>query len=283
MKSGEIRTRILPAGWYPRDEEELQALLEEWEMKEETTAEKQAVAAVAPHAGWAFSGHLAYRTLRELNRSCDTVVVVGGHLPGGAGTIAAREAGFETPRGTLENDREFLELLEQHQSLGEDMRPDNTVEVQLPFLHAMLPDIKAVWLRTGNGDEAIELGKALAAAEKASQRRIRVVGSTDLTHYGPAYGFTPKGVGEESYTWARDENDAGIIERMLDFDASGTLDWGNDRQAACSSGAAAAAISYARERGCGKARLIGYANSYQFRPDDSFVGYAGVIYSSEAS
>jgi hypothetical protein len=209
--------------------------------------------------------------------------VVGGHLPGGAGTIAAREAGFETPRGTLENDRELLEALETHHSLGDDMRPDNTVEVQLPFLHAMLPEAKAIWLRTGAGKEAISLGEALAAAARDTGRKIRVVGSTDLTHYGPAYGFAPQGLGEASYQWARDENDRGIIDRMLEKDPEGTLRWGTEHQAACSSGAAAAAISFASATNCQRVRYIGYANSYEFRPDDSFVGYAGIVYSAEES
>jgi len=283
MKKEEIRTRVLPAGWYPRDEEELQNILHEWEQQEEQPAKQSAIAAVVPHAGWAFSGRLAYQTVREIDGNCDTVVVVGGHLPGGAGTIAAREAAFETPKGTVSNDLEFLEVLERHHSLGDDLRPDNTVEVQLPFVHAMFPNTQVVWLRTGNGEEAVELGKALAKAENEGERRLRVLGSTDLTHYGPSFGFTPQGVGEESFTWVRNENDAGIIERMLDCDAQGVIKWGTERQAACSSGAAAAAISYARRRGCGKASLIGYANSYEFRPDDSFVGYAGVIYLPEES
>jgi AmmeMemoRadiSam system protein B len=283
MKKEEIRTRVLPAGWYPKDDEELRKILEEWEQQEEQPAKQSAMAAVVPHAGWAFSGRLAYQTMREVDRNCDTVVVVGGHLPGGAGTIAAREAGFETPRGTVSNDLEFMDVLERYHSLGDDLRPDNTVEVQLPFVHAMFPNTRVVWLRTGNGGEAVELGKALAEAEDEGGRRIRVLGSTDLTHYGPSFGFTPKGVGEESYTWVKKENDGGIIERMLEFDAQETLRWGNERQAACSAGAAAAAISYARRRGCGSASLIGYANSYEFRPDDSFVGYVGVVFSSEES
>jgi hypothetical protein len=274
---------VLPAGWYPRDEQELQSLLQEWEAKEGTAARQTAAAAVVPHAGWAFSGRLAYRTLRELNRECDTAVVIGGHLPGGAGVLAAREQAFETPRGTIENDLEFLELLEGHQSLKEDQRPDNTVEVQLPFVHALLPEARVVWLRAGSGAEAEELGKAIAAAEEESGASIRVIGSTDLTHYGPAYGFTPQGVGPESYTWAREENDAGVIERMLELDSAGTIEWGVTHQAACSAGAAAAAIAYARSRGFTKVQLVGYANSYEFRPDDSFVGYAGVVYSPEES
>ncbi|MCK5008480.1 MAG: AmmeMemoRadiSam system protein B, partial [Spirochaetales bacterium] len=42
--------------------------------------EKPAVAGIAPHAGWSFSGSIACHVFQSIPRDTDTVVVVGGHL-----------------------------------------------------------------------------------------------------------------------------------------------------------------------------------------------------------
>jgi hypothetical protein len=68
---------------------------------------------------------------------------------------------------------------------------------------------------------------------------------------------------------------------MLEMDIEEVLRLGNEAKAACSSGAAAAAISYARSRGVNGGRYIGYASSHDLYPADSFVGYAGVVYGEE--
>jgi AmmeMemoRadiSam system protein B len=47
---------------------------------------------------------------------------------------------------------------------------------------------------------------------------------------------------------------------------------------ACCAGAAATAISAAKELRASRAELVTYTTSYDISPSDSFVGYAGIIF-----
>jgi len=236
-----------------------------------------------PHAGWAYSGRLAFKTLRMLNNDCDVVAVIGGHMMAGSGVVAAFEDEIETPLGSLVVAKDLLESLKRQIQVEPDKRPDNTVEIQLPMIKYLFPEATTIWLRVGAGEESMDLGRSLAGAAAESGVKICVAGSTDLTHYGPDYGFTPAGYGGDSYEWARKVNDAGIIQKMVEMNPRAVLEWGNVKKAACSAGAAAAAIEYAEAMGCEEGVLTGYENSCDLNPGNSFVGYAGILYSKRES
>ncbi len=282
MKEKE-RRRVLPYGWYPSDRAATERVFRQWEKNMQTGEELNGFAAIVPHAGWSFSGKLAYRTMSMLDPEADVIVVVGGHMMAGSGIVAAFEETIETPLGPIEVENGLLELIKKQLTIESDRRPDNTVEVQIPMIKHLFRTASVVWLRVGAGEEAIELGRTLAGAANEYGRKVCVVGSTDLTHYGPNYGFTPQGTGKQAVEWARKENDAGIIQQMVEMNPRNVLEWGETHQAACSAGAAAAAIECASLWGCEEGILIGYENSYSIHPDSSFVGYAGVLYSNRES
>ena len=48
-------------------------------------------------------------------------------------------------------------------------------------------------------------------------------------------------------------------------------------QSACSAGGAVAAVAAAKADGAHKAALMDYYTSYDIMPNDSFVGYAGIV------
>ena len=75
---------------------------------------------------------------------------------------------------------------------------------------------------------------------------IVVIGSTDLTHYGPNYGFTAKGSGVQAVDWVRDKNDRGVIDAMIRMDPEAVIREGLSNDNACCCGAAAAAIDRGR-------------------------------------
>ena len=105
---------------------------------------------------------------------------------------------------------------------------------------------------------------------------MRIVGSTDLTHYGPTFGLTPYGTGDQAHERVRQEDDRRIIDRMLAMDPLPVIEEALASHNACCAGAAAAAIAAARELGAASAALTEYATSYDKSPGDSFVGYAGI-------
>lgn len=273
-----VRHRTLPPGWYPETADGVREQCATWK-RGAPPVPTDCVAAVVPHAGWAFSGRIAYLALRGLRRDVETVVVAGGHLRPGDSVRIAPEDAYETPLGALEADEELGDEIRSSVAAGDDTRPDNTVEVQLPLVAALFPDARALYLRCPPSDLAQATGSAIAAYADRTGRTVCVVGSTDLTHYGPAYGFTPVGVGPEAVEWARSVNDHAIVAAMASLDAGRTVELGNEQAAACSSGAAAAAIAFARATGVTHGTVVEYGQSYDVRPDSSFVGYAGICYS----
>ena len=269
-----IRSRSLPPGWYPGDERAVRRRLEEW--SDATPEERQFVSVVAPHAGWDFSGELAFRVLERLVSDAEVVAVVGGHLRRGNAVRVAPEDGYETPLGTLEAEAELREFVRSRTDAEDDVVPDNTVEVQLPMVKYLFPQARAAYLRSPPDEGAVRLGEVLGAYAEESGRRLAVVGSTDLTHYGPNFGFTPRGVGEESVRWAREENDRGFLDAVVAMDADRAIEHALANHSACSPGAAATAVSFARALGVKEGTLVGYASSYDKHRDASFVGYGGV-------
>lgn len=278
------RRRVLPAGWYPESRKETLELLEKWEKELDyipDNNERKAASAVVPHAGWLFSGKLAFSTMFYLKPNCETVIVVGGHMHGGDGVVAAEEAFFETPLGQAPADHDFVTELAKKVHLRSDTVPDNTVEVNIPLVRYLFPNAEVVWLRTGAGKEAKELGAGCAEVVEETGKNAVLIGSTDLTHYGPNFSFTPAGLGKAAYKWVREENDKKIVDTMISMDSDKVLRLGNEDKSACSAGAAAAAIEFARHYRVERGSLVAYSSSYELHPNDSFVGYAGIYYSPE--
>jgi len=203
---------------------------------------------------------------------------VGGHLPKGSGFLAAAEEEYETPLGTLMADSELKRALESIMPLRPDRFEDNTVEVQLPFIKYFFPAARALWLRAEHSAEACDLGGALHEISIRLSRRVVVLGSTDLTHYGSNYGFSPAGTGEKAVKWVKEINDRKFIEALIAMKGEEAIDLSSRDHSACSAGGAVAALSYAKAHGVAEGNLLEYRTSYDVQPSESFVGYAGILY-----
>ena len=155
---------------------------------------------------------------------------------------------------------------------------DNTIEVQLTMVKYFFPEAKLLSLRSPASLRAKELGEAVADISRTEGISIVTVGSTDLTHYGPNYGFLAKGVGPSAVEWVKKENDKGFIDRSLKMEIEDLLKHAQENDSACSPGAAASAVAACKVLGAKKGLLIDYYTSYDILPDDSFVGYAGILY-----
>jgi len=274
-----LRKRSLPAGWYPLSESDVVRQIHEWESTVQTLPAHSAVSIVVPHAGWRFSGNLAFAAMSSLSRMAETVVIIGGHLPESAPCLSLRADEFEVPGGTLRADIELRDQIAGEIPLVADSEPDNTVEVQLPLVRYLFPQARIVGLRAPASLLSLDLGKAIFRAAEATGRGVVVVGSTDLTHYGVQYGFSPAGSGERARLWVREKNDAGMIDLLLRMAGESSIAYAARERAACSIGAAAAALSYASLHGISEGVLCGYGSSYSGHRSESFVGYAGISYS----
>lgn len=234
-----------------------------------------ALSVIAPHAGWSFSGAPAYRALRRLGNP-QTIVIVGGHLGPASPVLLLPEDRFATPFGELPVDAGLREQLGDSISLTTDASPDNSVDVFLPMVGALFPESRVVCLRAPAGSAAMELGAAIA--DYATRHPgVGLIGSTDLTHYGANFAFSPAGEGPRAVEWAR-KNDREFLKLCEMGDAEKAVAHAVKNRSACSPGAAAAAIRFARRLGVTAGELLEHTSSYEIRPADSFVGYGSVIY-----
>jgi AmmeMemoRadiSam system protein B len=275
-----VRRRCLPAGWYPGTAHGVRDAVQA--MLGTSPPRRGAVAGVAPHAGWEFSGALACTVFASLAEDLDTIVIIGGHLAPADGILCASDTEYETPLGNVPADLELASRLKALVPMAEDRWADNTVEVQLPFARYFFPTARCLGMRAPPSPLAGELGRAIAEAVRATGIRVGVVGSTDLTHYGPNYGFAPAGAGAKAVEWVTDVNDRRFTEALLAMDEAGALKRANDERSACSAGGAVAAVAFAREAGADRGELIDYRTSRDVHVSESFVGYAAVVYRKEA-
>lgn len=272
-----IRPRTLPAGWYPTSRREVEARLGAWSRVDDVSRGTGAVCGIAPHAGWSWSGRIAWSTWRSASEA-DAMVIVGGHLPAGAPFLYYAEDGFDTPMGTVPSDQKLVAAMVRAVDAQTDTRADNTVEVHLAMAAARFPDLPVACFRAPADMRAAGLGQAIADYVEATGRRVFVVGSTDLTHYGAAYGFEPGGPAPGGFAWARRADDA-IIAAFEALDAERALELAERDSSACSVGAAIVTIAYAKALGAMEAQLLMRSSSDQEAPGaDASVGYCSVVY-----
>lgn len=267
-----LREPCLPIGWYPRNENKIKEFLEPF------ARDRAASAAIAPHAGWYYSGELAALAVSSLDPEAETVAIIGGHLPSGVPVLAAAEEGVKTPLGAMIIDKELKTEFESRVSSMPDLYQDNTVEVLLPMVHYFFPRSKLLWLRFPSELSSFRAGELLAEAATSLGRRINLLASTDLTHYGVNYGYSPHGRGKPALEWVKKINDAAFINAVLEGDPSMVLKRAEEDQSACSAGAVLGALGFASVMGK-PAKLLDYRTSADISDDyDSFVGYAAVSF-----
>jgi MEMO1 family protein len=277
-----IRQRMLPVGWYPATANACKAEIEKFIAGTTPLPPGTAVfGGIVPHAGWHFSGKAAAKVfyLAAKTTQPQVVCIFGGHLGGNSPPLLVAEDTWETPLGDLTLATEFYAPLAKRLNVREEYPGDNTIEVQIPFIKYFFPNAKALALRSPHSVTAIELGQAVAAVANELKVSILTFGSTDLTHYGPNYGWAPMGYGLEAVKWVKEVNDKKFIDQALKLGGTGMLKTAQEDQSACSAGGAVAAVAAAKEEGAAKAILIDYYTSYDVMPNDSFVGYAGMVLS----
>jgi AmmeMemoRadiSam system protein B len=271
---------MLPPGWYPGGKSECLSQIEQMVAGvQPLPAGTKVCGGIVPHAGWYFSGKAAAKVfyLAAKVTQPQVVAVFGGHLGGNSPPLLVNEDAWETPLGDIKLATEFYEPLKKRMTFKEEYPGDNTIEIQLPMVKHFFPNAKVLAVRSPHSKEAIALGEAVAAIAGELNFSLLTFGSTDLTHYGPNYGWAPKGYGVDAVKWVKEVNDKKFVDLALKMDANGMLQAAAQDMSACSAGGAVAAVAAAKKLGAAKANLVDYYTSYDVMPGDSFVGYAGIL------
>ncbi len=285
MNSASVRKAVFAGSWYPSSasecEREIKGFLEEG--KSLNPPDRDLVGGIVPHAGWYFSGSIACNVINCLKGqdTVDVLVVFGMHLHPSSPNYIMTEGAWETPFGEIEVEETLAaELADEFNFTIETpsrFTQDNTIELQLPFIKYFFNDAKIVGIGVPPHIDSLEIGGAVVRISKHLGLRAKVIGSTDLTHYGSNYGFTSKGTGIKAVDWVRNENDRRFIDAILALKPDDMIVEAGTRQNACCAGAAAAAIETAKHLGADQADELVYATSYDKSPGDSFVGYVGIV------
>jgi MEMO1 family protein len=237
-------------------------------------------AVIAPHAGLMFSGPIgayAYRAVR--GRSYDVAVLVGpSHFVAFDGVALYPDGVFETPLGPVAiEDRGARAMAASAivRALPQAHQREHSLELQLPFLRRVLPDVPIVPLLIGrqSRETIVQLGHALASA--FGDRRALLVASTDLSHY-----FDAK---------TAETLDRQVQDRVATVDAAGLLDLferypehERGRYVACGGGAAIAVMLAARTIGATTGRILKYGNSGDVSGDYAqVVGYLAAAFETD--
>lgn len=246
---------------------------------------------VVPHAGWAYSGGVAARALGELAKRAhpDVLVVFGAiHVPGVGQPSVFERGAWETPLGLIQVDDRLAErLLGQTGLLRNDPHAhdgEHSIEVEVPLIQALLPETCIVPIMVPVDGHAAALGRAIGRTCRSYGVRAAFVCSTDLTHYGPSFGFASHGVGEDGLLWAKEVNDRRMIDLILAMEGEKAVEEAVTNRNACGGGAIAAAIEASKAMGSKRATLLEHATSYEIdlsigqgRAHDS-VGYAAMAF-----
>ncbi|MEA2039510.1 MAG: AmmeMemoRadiSam system protein B [Thermodesulfobacteriota bacterium] len=281
-----VRRPDFAGSWYPENEADCRRAIEEFSAVGSPCPEdkENAIGGIVPHAGWIFSGRIACNVIECLKRQgdLDTLIIFGRHLHPNSDNFIMEQGRWATPLGELEIDTDLADRLTAEfpftVETSSHYEPDNTIELQLPFIKYFFPDIKIVPMGLPPTVHSLDIAKRAAEISLDLDRTSIVLGSTDLTHYGYNYGYTPEGVGPEAVEWVKNVNDKRAVDLMVEMDGEGIIREAFERYNVCCSGAAGASIEAARVLGAKKGENLIYSTSYDIRPDSSFVGYAGIIF-----
>lgn len=226
---------------------------------------------IAPHAGYVYSGAIAGQAYGAIQIPA-TVLIIGPNHHGAGDPAALYPAGqWLTPLGPVTINSRLNDLITTHAPLVHldslAHRFEHSLEVQLPFLQALRPEITCAALCLGHGDYTLlkELGEGIAAAIREYGEDVLIVASSDMTHY-------------ESAASARRKDDL-ALERVLAFDPQGLLHvCRSEMISMCGAVPAAVMLIAARELGATAAEVVAYGTSGDVTGDNrQVVGYAAVL------
>jgi len=250
--------------FYPRDPNHLEQLLTRFFGNASAAGDLNAPGIVVPHAGYIYSGAVAAQSYAAIPASFSgTFVVIG---PSHRGFLTAASAvPWETPLGVVDTDTGLISAL----GVGVDEpahAQEHSIEVQMPFIKFRFPRARIAPVMMGEQDEAsaLNLAQAIVDAAKSERREIRILASSDFSHYIP----------EEV---ARDQD-------LYAIGALKTLDSKEfyrrvvaRRVSACGVGPIAAMTEACRMMGAKEGRLLTYGTSGDVTGDRSeVVGYAAI-------
>ena len=261
-----IRQPAVAGQFYTGDGRKLRAELES--LIAVRPAREKVMGIVAPHAGYIYSGAVAGEVYGRIEIPATVIVLGPNHTGLGARAAVYPDGEWLTPLGAVQINARLARLVRQHAPLVEEdstaHHNEHSLEVQVPFLQFIRPDVTIVPLCLGFNDFARcrSLGEGIARAIMEYGEYVLIVASSDMTHY-------------ESAAAARTKDDLAISE-MLAMNPDGLLQVCRSHGITmCGVVPATVMLVAALELGATKAELVRYATSGDVTGDNrQVVAYA---------
>ena len=233
-------------------------------------APESVIGLISPHAGYVYSGAVAGEVYGAVEIP-KTVIVLGPNHHGiGVKAALYPDGEWVTPIGNVPIAGGLATLVKRHSAIVEEDSlahlHEHSLEVQVPFLRFVRPDVAIVPICLGFGDfsSCRELGEGIAKAIREYGDTVLIVASSDMTHYESAVNAKVK--------------DELAIERALDLDPQGLLEVCRAKRITmCGVVPATVMLIAAIALGAKRSRLVRYANSGDVSGDyRQVVGYAAL-------
>ncbi len=281
-----VRPASLAGTWYPADPPGLARLVDGFLAGSGRAAPPSGrpLVALAPHAGYAWSGPVAGKLFGLLRGAGirRLVILAPNHRAQLDRPALSGATAFATPLGEVPVDVAAVARLAAGGAFAIDdraHRDEHAIEIQLPLVQRCwadgCPAIVPALVPRLDGRRRAAAAAALAA--ELDEGTLLLV-STDLTHYGADYGFVPF---TADIPAAIERLDAGALLRVLAGDGPGLLEYGRATGITmCGLEAAALALACGVPPGHGAA-LLDYARSGDRDGDYTrSVSYAAAILTS---
>lgn len=264
-----VREPAVAGRFYPGDAAKLRADVDSYLSPPHERV--RAIGCIAPHAGYIYSGRVAGAVFSRLEIPSSCIVLCPNHTGFGHPLAIMKEGAWRTPLGDLPIDSDLAKkLLQAFPALVVDSaahRAEHAIEVELPFLQVIRPDVKFVPIAVGTGHLLLleHLGQAVATVVANCEQPVLIIASSDMNHYE-----------DDSTTRVKDHK---AIDQILALDPGGLYETVmRESISMCGFGPAAAMLTAAKRLGAQKAELVQYATSGDVSGDrETVVGYAGII------
>ena len=182
-----IRPPAFAGQLYPADSQELHKTVRNLLTAVTPPSGPAPKAVIVPHAAYMYSGPIAasaYAHLAQDRAVIRRIVLLGpSHFVPVNGLALTRVDAFATPGGEVRIDRSAAETITAlpHVQIAEEAHAhEHSLEVQLPFLQAILGDFRLIPLTVGEATPET-VGRVLEALWGGPETRLVV--SSDLSHY----------------------------------------------------------------------------------------------------
>jgi hypothetical protein len=266
-----LRLPAVAGTFYPDNPQKLTEQIRSFVSSENLAAKISCRACLVPHAGYAYSGHVAAAVYQRIVLPKRIVVLGVRHFPHGEEAAIISEGTWRTPLGDAPIDAELAAKISHAcPLLREDSvahEREHSLEVQLPFLQLLDPDFSFVPIALGT----IQFGQLIATGEMlggvlAAERDVLLLTTSDFNHY------------EDDATTRRKDRLA--LERILKMDPRGLFDICRQEEISmCGLGPTIAMLAALKAIDSNQPQLVKYATSADVSGDTSaVVGYAGMFF-----